>query len=158
MKKGNRQAETASQASVKNHYNKNNQQKGRPCWWGCRDRTRGRENQRGTNTSSPRHQVVPSTRSSGDLLVCCCHGSGPGPHSLPFGVCSLPEGVRLAKGKTKVWVPPCLFPSAKLLWRNPWRCTFGRCRAAGGCVWVSLAALQRRWIPLGRESTEIPPC
>lgn len=77
-----------------------------------------------------------STRSSGDLLLCCCHGSGPGPHSLSFGVCSLPGCVRLAKGKTKVWVPPCLFPSAKLLWRNPWRCTFGRCRAAGGCLGV----------------------
>lgn len=51
---------------------------------------------------------------------------------------------------------PCLHPSAKLPWRNLMRCTTGRYRAAGGSV--SLAALQRHWIPLGRKSTEIPLC
>ena len=60
------------------------------------------------------------------------------------------------RGKEKFKFLPCLHPSAKLPWRNLARYTSGRYRAAGG--WVSLAALQRRWIPLGRESTEIPLC
>lgn len=124
----------------------------------------------GTRRSSP-------ITSSQDLLPCMYHskrGSGPDASSHRG---SLEAGGAAASSQDTTQLPCCWglhlcgrltfvqrgnrLSSSGSLSQTPLehaRCTPGRHCAAGGCGWVSLAALQRCWIPLGRESTEIPHC
>lgn len=61
------------------------------------------------------------------------------------------------KGRQKFGFLPVCFPQPNSFGGTPGGAPLGDA-ALLVAVWVSLAALQRRWIPLGRESTEIPPC